>query len=152
MMGSLSKFLLGSDFDYDRLDPFSKGLVQHYRKNLLHTPAALWRLHRSANLYAEIMKPYDAVLSPVLGHTVPKLGHLNPGQGYDDLMEKLSRYIMFTPLNNATGSPAISLPLAHSAEGLPIGIQFQAAHGNERTLLEIAYLLEAERPFNKIQA
>ncbi|HNL09592.1 MAG TPA: amidase [Turneriella sp.] len=152
MMGSLGKFLLGSDFDYDRLDPFSKGLVQHYRKNLLHTPAALWRLHRSANLYAEIMKPYDAVLSPVLGHTVPKLGHLNPGQGYDDLMEKLSRYIMFTPLNNATGSPAISLPLAHSAEGLPIGIQFQAAHGNERTLLEIAYLLEAERPFNKIQA
>ncbi len=152
MMGSLGKLILGSDFDYDRLDPFSKGLVQHYRRNILRTPAALWRLHRSANLYAEMIKPYDAVLSPVLGHTVPKLGHLNPGQGYDELMDKLSRYILFTPLNNATGSPAIALPAGQSAEGLPIAVQFQAAHGEERKLLEIAYLLEAERPFRKINS
>ncbi|MFZ5628613.1 MAG: amidase [Spirochaetota bacterium] len=150
MMGSLGKVILGSDFDYDRLDPFSKGLVQHYRKNMLRTPAALWRLYRSAHLYAEMIKPYDAVLSPVLGHTVPKLGHLNPGQGYEDLMAKLSQYIMFTPLNNATGSPAISLPLGMGADGLPIGIQFQAAHGEERKLLEIAFQLEAERPFKRI--
>jgi amidase len=150
MMGSLGKLILGSDFDSDRLDPFTRGLVQHYRKNLLRTPAALWRLHRSAQLYAEMIKPYDAVLSPVLGHTVPKLGHLNPAQGYDSLMEKLSRYIMFTPLNNAAGTPAISLPLATSSDGLPIGVQFQAAHGDERTLLEIAYQLEAERPFKRI--
>jgi amidase len=97
-----------------------------------------------------MIRPYDAVLSPVLGHTVPKLGHLNPAQGYDSLMEKLSRYIMFTPLNNAAGTPAISLPLATSSDGLPIGVQFQAAHGDERTLLEIAYQLEAERPFKRI--
>lgn len=150
MMGSLGKWILGSDFDPERLDPFSKGLVQYYRRNLLRTPAALWRLHQSANLYAELIKPYDAVLSPVLGHTVPKLGHLNPAQGYDELMAKLSKYILFTPLNNATGSPAISLPLGMSADGLPIGVMFQAAHGEERTLLEIAFLLEAERPFPRI--
>lgn len=152
LMGSLGKFILGGDFEYDRLDAFSKGLVQHYRRNLWRTPAALWRLHRSAHEYAEMIKPCDVVLSPVLGHTVPKLGHLNPGQNYEGLMEKLSRYITFTPLNNATGSPAISLPMAMSADGLPIGIQLQAAHADERTLLDIAFQLEAERPFRRINS
>ena len=152
MMGSLGKLILGSDFDAQRLDPFTRGLVEQYRKNFWRTPAALWRLNRSAHLYAEMIKPYDAVLSPVLGHTVPRLGHLSPAQGYESLMERLSRYIVFTPLNNAAGSPAIALPAGMSSDGLPIGVQFQAAHGEERTLLDLAYQLEAERPFKKIQA
>lgn len=150
MMGSLGKWILGSDFSFERLDPFTKGLARRYRQKLWQTPGALWRLYHSADLYAEMMRPYDAVLSPVLGHTVPQLGHLNPAQDFDALWEKLTRYIVFTPLNNITGSPAISLPLGMSAAGLPIGVMFQAVQGEERTLLEIAYLLEAERPFKKI--
>lgn len=150
LMSALGKVLLAADFDADRLDPFSKGLIDHYKKHIVHTPAALYRLYRSAHMYAEMIQPYDAVLSPVLGHTVPKLGHLNPGQDYDALMEKLSRYIMFTPLNNAAGTPAISLPMGICENGLPIAVQFQSAHGDERTLLDIAYQLEAERPFRKI--
>ena len=90
------------------------------------------------------------MLSPVLGHVVPKLGHLSPGQSFDELYERLMRYVAFTPLNNAAGSPAISLPMGVCANDLPIAVQFQAAHGNERTLLEIAYTLEAARPWRKI--
>jgi aspartyl-tRNA(Asn)/glutamyl-tRNA(Gln) amidotransferase subunit A len=44
-----------------------------------------------------------------------------------------------------TGSPAISVPWTHSAEGLPIGVQLVARHGEERTLLAAARRLEAVR-------
>ena len=149
-MGIFGKFILGSDFQYERLDPFSKGLVEHYKRHLLDTPAALFRLFQSQGLYSKMMQPYDAVLTPVLGHSVPKLGHLKPEQSYEELIAKLDKYVMFTPLNNASGSPAISLPLGSCANGLPIGMQFMAAHGDEATLLDIAYQLEAEMGFREI--
>ncbi|MFO1469761.1 MAG: amidase [Turneriella sp.] len=152
LLGTFGKFVIGPDFDPKKLDPFSKGLVDYYRKRMLKTPGMLYRLNQSENLYKTAMRPYDAVLSPVLGHVVPKLGHLNPGQSFDELYERLMRYVAFTPLNNAAGSPAISLPMGVCANDLPIAVQFQAAHGNERTLLEIAYTLEAARPWRKIAA
>jgi amidase len=152
LLGTFGKFVLAPNFDASRLDSFSKGLIDHYKKHVLSTPMMLYRLYRSADLYAQVMRGYDAVLSPVLGHTVPKLGHLNPDTPFDVLFDRLTQYVAFTPLNNAAGSPAISLPMGMSEAGLPIAVQFQSAHGDERTLLEIAFLLEAAKPFAKIQA
>jgi amidase len=64
----------------------------------------------------------------------------------------LRNFVAFTPLNNATGSPAMSLPLASTSDGLPIGVHFSGRHGDERTLLELAYELEQSRPFRRIHA
>ena len=36
-------------------------------------------------------------------------------------MDRLLEWVAFTPLQNATGDPAISLPLATTAAGLPHG-------------------------------
>jgi len=152
MIEAFGKFILARDFSAEKLDPFSRGLAAEFKRDLFAAPLALYRLQRSANLYATMIQPYDAVLSPVLGHTVPKLGYLNPAQGYETLMDKLTKYIIFTPLNNATGSPAIALPQGVDSNGLPIAIQLQAAQGEERKLLSLAYELEAERPFRKINA
>lgn len=152
LLSTFGRFVLAPDFDATRLDPFSRGLVDHYKKHILSTPMMLYRMYKSADLYAQVMKDYDAVLSPVLGHTVPKLGHLNPETPFETLFERLTQYVAFTPLNNAAGSPAISLPMGMSKAGLPIAVQFQSAHGDERTLLEIAFLLEAAKPFKKIFA
>jgi amidase len=152
LLGTFGRFVLAPDFDAAKLDPFSRGLVDHYKKHILSTPMMLYRLYRSAELYAQVLKEYDAVLSPVLGHTVPKLGHLNPETPFETLFERLTQYVAFTPLNNAAGSPAISLPVGMSKAGLPIAVQFQSAHGDERTLLEIAFLIEGAKPFARIQA
>ena len=57
----------------------------------------------------------------------------------------------FTPIQNATGDPAISLPLGSSATGLPIGVHLSAAPGYDRRLLEVAYELEEAHPFARIQ-
>jgi amidase len=55
------------------------------------------------------------------------------------------------PLCNIAGTPAISLPAATTAQGVPIGVPLCAAYGHERTLIETAFLLEQEQPFARIQ-
>jgi amidase len=87
------------------------------------------------------------VLTPVLGHTTPALGHLSPDVPFDTLFERLREYVSFTPLANATGAPAISLPMGHTPDQLPVSVQFMGRHGGERTLLDIAFTLEANHPW-----
>jgi amidase len=55
--------------------------------------------------------------------------------------------VPFTPVWNVTGQPAISLPLAESESGLPIGVQFIGAPGAEEALISLAAQLEAVRPW-----
>ena len=80
-----------------------------FRRQFWRLPTALWRLKRSWHDYAHAMAGFDAVLTPVLGHTTPALGHLSPDVPFDTLFERLREYVSFTPLANATGAPAISL-------------------------------------------
>ncbi len=87
----------------------------------------------------------------MLTHTTPLLGHLSPSVEFEELFSRLEAYVGFTPLNNAAGGPAISLPLGRSSLGLPVGVHLSADLGDERTLLELAYELEEARPFARIQ-
>jgi amidase len=67
------------------------------------------------------------------------------------VFDRVRRYATFTPLNNAAGGPGISLPTGATPEGLPIAIHFSANHGAERTLLELAFEIEAAKPWRRIQ-
>ena len=67
-------------------------------------------------------------------------------------MDRLIDWVAFTPLQNVTGEPAISLPLAESSNGLPVGMMLSAGIGQEARLLELAYELEEARPWARIQA
>lgn len=143
--------LISPNFDRSKIDPFTHGLARAFVRNLWRTPAAIVALRKSARRYAEIAAEWDAVMSPTLGHTTPEIGWLDPAVPFEEAFDRLRRYVAFTPLNNAAGSPAISLPLGRTSKGLPLGIHFSAAHGDERTLLELAFELEAAAPFARIQ-
>jgi amidase len=56
-------------------------------------------------------------------------------------------FMPYTPVFNATGQPAMSVPLCWSDAGLPIGMQFAARYGNEATLFRLAGQLERARPW-----
>ncbi|UWN50293.1 Putative amidase AmiC [Alcanivorax sp. ALC70] len=119
MVRTFGHRLFGPGFERARLDDLTQGLAGHYRKRMLKTPAVLYRLRRSWREYARAFENYDVVLSPVLAHTTPKLGYLSPTQPFETLIERLIHYASFTPANNASGSPAISLPLGPRRKGCP---------------------------------
>lgn len=151
LASTFGKRTFAKDFDARKLDGLSSGLRSLYRRTIPATPATLYRLSRVKREYAATFDTFDLVLTPTLGHTTPLLGHLSPNVPFEQLLERLTRYVAFTPLNNVSGGPAITVPFGHSADDLPVGIQFSAAHGDERTLLEIAYALEEHRPWRRIQ-
>ena len=142
----VSKFgrvLFPQGFDRQKLDPLTLGLARYYQQRFLKTPGMLRQLRKSQAHYAEVFSQFDVMLTPVLAHTTPELGYLGPAVDFDTQLERLLRYTTFTPANNAAGSPAISLPLGQAENGLPIGVQLNGRHGDERTLLELAFELEA---------
>lgn len=145
------RIMLDRSFDFGKADGLTRGLRHEHRRHLRRTPLAIRRLRKIPDTYAEMFRRHEVVLSPVLSHTTPLLGHLSPRIAFDELIERLTTWVAYTPLNNIAGTPGISLPMAVSADGLPIGVQLSGAHGDERTLLELAYLLEAEQPFARIQ-
>ncbi|MFC8275309.1 amidase [Streptomyces sp. NPDC057271] len=143
---------LGADFDRSRMDGLSRGLREAYLATWRRTPGMLRRLKRTERAYAAAFRGLDLVLSPVLAHTTPRIGHLSPAVPYATLIERILAYVAFTPVNNVVGTPSISVPAASATEdGLPIGVMFSGRPGGERTLLEVAFALEAERGFRRIQ-
>jgi amidase len=151
LIAVFGKRVMSPDFDASKLDNLTNGLSRLYKRNLWKTPAVLYRLRRLRHEYAAIFASYDVVLSPVLAHTTPKLGYLSPEHEFEVLFERLLKYVSFTPLNNAAGGPGISLPAAATDAGLPIAVHFSANHGDERTLLELAFEIEQARPWRRIQ-
>jgi amidase len=66
---------------------------------------------------------------------------------FPELFGRLKQYVGYTPIANAVGNPAISLPMSMSKRGDPIGIQLSAPTGEERRILELAFQLEAAKPW-----
>ena len=145
------KHAFGPSFDRTRLDNLTAGLDRKAARNLHRVPLAIARLARSRRITARLGQTYDAVLMPTLAEVTPRIGHLDPTAGFDQVMDRLIDWVGFTPLQNATGDPAISLPLAQAADGMPVGMMLSATKGHEARLLELAYELEEARPFRGIQ-
>jgi amidase len=146
------RFMFDRSFDASRLDGLTQGLREHYRRHRRHTPGMLYRLRRTDRVYAQLFARHELVLSPVLAHVAPPIGHLSPNVPFDELLERLLAYVAYTPVNNIAGSPAMSVPMGMATEGVPIGVHLSAAYGDERTLLEVAFALEAEHPWPQITA
>jgi amidase len=91
------------------------------------------------------------VLTPTLADETPRIGYLAPTD-YRQVISRLIDWVSFTPLHNVTGEPAISLPLAQSAHGMPVGMMLSADMGQESLLLELAYELEEAQPWARIHA
>lgn len=147
---SAGRRVFGSSFDRSRLDALTMGLYRHTRRHIHRLPLAIARLRRLRRRSARFFADYDAVLMPTLADPPPPVGFLAPTD-YQQVIDRLVDWVAFTPLQNVTGDPAISLPVGQSANGLPVGMMLSADLGQESRLLELAYELEAARPWARIQ-
>jgi amidase len=147
------------------LDHLGKVAGQAARRELVeaHTfaTAELARTHTSADYLSAVMvlqrfsrslagffADYPVWLTPTVTEPPFVLGTLDPDP--DSPLVSLLRagaFASFTWPANATGQPAMSVPLYSNAEGLPIGVQFAGRFGDEATLFRLAAQLEQARPW-----
>ena len=92
----------------------------------------------------------DVYLCPVLGTTVPEIGFIDPvNLAPREVDDRQAQTFPFTPPFNMTNQPSLSLPLAQSSDGLPIGMMFTARWADEATLYRLAGQLEQAKPWIK---
>lgn len=127
---------------------------------------ALQKWDEAGYLWAKLHEDYPLVLSPTNADVAPLNSTKQTTSFFEDKMKKITKLppsaqqeliydqwlnalslTPFTQQANLTGEPAISLPTYITEEGLPLGIQFQAAKGREDLLLQIAYLFEKNHMF-----
>jgi len=105
-------------------------------------------LGRISRTVAQFHQRYDLWLTPTLGEPPWRLGRFDPDRSdLAAVMAEFGTYVPFTPIQNVTGQPAIALPLFWNAAGIPIGVQFVGAFGDELTLLQLATQLETASPW-----
>jgi amidase len=97
---------------------------------------------------------WDLLLTPTLSAPPLSIGGLygDQGDGVDPDNPlapsiRAGRFVAFTPQFNASGQPAINLPLYWNDDGLPIGVQLVAAYGREDLLIQVASQLEVAAPW-----
>lgn len=140
----------GREFTEDDVEPMTWALAQRGRSlGAVETAKAAERAmvfrHRMADWWH---KEADLLLAPTCLRPAPLIGESsgtteNP---FANVHVTLAYSTLTAPFNT-TGQPAISLPLATTESGLPIGIQLIAAYGREDLLIQIAGQLEKSRPW-----
>jgi Asp-tRNA(Asn)/Glu-tRNA(Gln) amidotransferase A subunit family amidase len=118
------------------------------RTTAVEMAAANAAFQTAAVALATFMADYDVILSPVFAQPVIELGRidLSPAD-IGSWTAAITGYSPFTALANWTGVPAMSLPLAHDADGVPIGVMVTGRYGAEGLLLALASQVEAAAPW-----
>jgi amidase len=95
-----------------------------------------------------LFETVDVFLTPVMGTPPPPIGYVDPvGLAPREVNRRQGEVFPYTPPFNASGQPSMSLPLAWSGSGLPIGMMFTARYADEATLFRLAGQLEKEAPW-----
>jgi amidase len=110
---------------------------------------ALTTIHQIARRVAGFFETHDAWVSPTLARPPVRIGELDTRKSWEELQPMLTDYLPFTPLFNATGQPAVSLPLHQTADGLPVGVQLVGRFGDEGLLYRLAGQLERACPWHE---
>ena len=110
-----------------------------------HYVTAVSMLRMTSREVVAFWDRHDALLTPTLTRPAPRLNTLgiDPGAAGEEFLD----WLTFTYPYNCTGQPALSLPLAMSSEGLPIGVQLVGAPRGEGTLLSLGAQLEQAMPW-----
>jgi len=142
--------VLGREPKPEELEPLTWALADMGRKAGAHEYLlALQYIQAMSRKIARFMERYDVWLAPTLGEPPPPLGTFeatddNPLAGF----RRAFNFVPFTPICNATGQPAASLPLYWNDDGLPIGVHIAGRFGDEATLFRLSAQLEEARPWS----
>lgn len=146
MMGRMA----GHPMDEQALEPRHRVILRE-KGNMRGADysAAVDYIHAFGRRMAALMTEFDLILTPTMAQPPARIGTLtvSDDQSLGDLIETFHGFSPFTALFNASGQPAMSVPLHWNAQGLPIGSHFAAAFGGEPLLYALAAELERAAPW-----
>lgn len=132
-----------------------EAVTWHYHERVRQTPTpeyigAVVTAQAWTRRIVRFWDDYDLLLTPAMGQRPLPVGHVNP-DGADPLAElqKMARFSPFTAAWNLTGQPAIALPFAVAADGLPAGVQLVGPPLADGLLLSVGAQLEAAGGWNR---
>jgi amidase len=139
--------LYGVD-DPSLLEPMNRALAEAAHRTASPEYAlAVAAIQSYARRVVAFWQDVDILLTPTLARPPVPIGWvLEP----DDPWEQFQRgyaFTPFTPVLNATGQPACSVPFAWTDDALPVGVQLVAPPAGEAVLLRLAAQLEQVRPW-----
>jgi amidase len=139
----------GRTLTQEQFEPLTWALYEMGRQQSASTYLlSLTFLQRVARDIARFFLNYDIWLTPTLSEPPVPLGTFDsPPEDPLKGLRRAEAFVPFTPICNATGQPAMSVPLYWNAEGLPVGVHFIGRFGDEATLFRLAAQLEAARPW-----
>ena len=112
---------------------------------------AVQTFHRTGRVLGAFLEKYDVLLSPTIARTSLPLGAVRMDGSLEQYEEGLAPMVPFTAVCNATGVPAMSVPLEWTADGLPVGLHFVGRFGSEEMLFSLAAQLEQAQPWRERQ-
>jgi amidase len=136
----------GRPIEPDEIEPLTMAMYRRGQKvKGADYVRGLAAIHAYGRAVAAMFERYDVLLMSTLGSAPIPIGHLTePGADY---AERLFAFMPNTQAFNNTGQPAMTVPLAWSQDGLPIGLQFVGRMGEEDLLFRLAHQLEQARPW-----
>jgi amidase len=142
--------LLGRELGPDDVEPLTWRLAEIGRErnsgDYLAAVATHQAISRAVAAWHE--SGFDLQLTPTMAAAPVPLGtHDDSGDEPLDAFRAAFAQGGFTASYNATGQPAISLPLHWNDAGLPIGVQLSAPFGREDVLIAVAAQLERAQPW-----
>lgn len=148
-MVSMMERQRGRPLEAGELEPLTAAVIARGKQASLEFYLAnLMRMQLEVRRMAAFFETFDVLLTPTMAAPPPPLGHLRTdNQDIDGFQSKLLALAPFAAPFNASGQPAISLPLHWSADGLPVGVQFAGRYGDDATLLQLAAQIEQAQPW-----
>lgn len=141
----MAELIVGREPAEDEIEPLSRYLYERARAessvDYLLAQAQLQALARSVIAF---FADYDLLMTPALAERPLRIGECD-GLGSDPKADfaRSGRFTPYTALFNATGQPAITVPVGFGPDDLPTSVQLVAPPLGEDTLLQVAAQLEA---------
>jgi amidase len=144
--------LLGRPATADDVEPLTWALYEKGQAlDALSYRSSFAEIQRAAREVVGATQAYDVLLTPALAERPVPIGTITGFERPDPLgaLARSDRFSPYTALWNMTGQPAISLPLFHGDDGLPLGVQLVGPPAGEEVLISLAAQLEEARPWKQ---
>ena len=150
---SVSKALAGRSLVRSEVDGVTWGAVAYARdisgEDYLD---AVNEVHAFGRRMAALLTEFDVLLTATLGQPPARIGQLKPDNedfwDYRNGPGGVFEYSPFCAVYNASGQPAVSLPLHWTADNLPVGVQLGMPFGADEALMSLSAQIDQAAPWH----